>query len=88
MSVVKPLSPRVCSVVPLDDYVLLVRFKDGAIKRFDMKPYLHLPVFQRLTRDALFFKAHVQNGTVVWNECVDFSPESLHRLGQPATDIQ
>ncbi len=77
----KPLLPRVSEVQPQDDYTLLVTFKDGAVKRFDVKPYLEYPAFKRLKHNALFFKAHVEHGTVVWDDMLDLSPDSLYLHG-------
>ena len=46
-----------------------------------MKPYLHYPAFSPLTENGLFMRAHVANGTVVWNEEIDLSPDTLYLLG-------
>jgi Protein of unknown function (DUF2442) len=77
----KQLLPRVRHVKAQDDFMLLVTFSDGAVKRFDVKPYLEYPAFRRLKDSALFFKAHVDHGTVVWDDMLDLSPDSLYLQG-------
>jgi hypothetical protein len=36
------------SVEAVADYGLLLTFNSGERRRFDMRPYLHFPVFRRL----------------------------------------
>ena len=82
MSSISPLLPRVTQVQVLDNFELLLEFKDGSIKHFDVKPYLSLPAFKRLSAGGLFAKAHVQRGTVVWDEQLDLAPETLYLKSQ------
>lgn len=81
MTTAKPLLPRVARVQTLDDFELLVEFKDGAVKRFDVKPYLAFPAFERLKIGHLFDQAHVERGTVVWDPQLDLSPDTLYLQG-------
>jgi hypothetical protein len=78
MNTPKALLPRVSQVQALDDYWLRILFKDGAVKRFDVKPFLEFPAFQRLKKNSLFFNAHVAHGTVVWDDMIDLSPDTLY----------
>jgi hypothetical protein len=78
------MNPDVVSVQPQPDFCLLVAFSSGETKRFDVKPYLDYPVYQKLKQGNYFARAHVEHGTVVWNEQTDLSPDSLYLLGQPA----
>jgi Protein of unknown function (DUF2442) len=73
----KPTNPDVIAVTTQADYCLLVTFATGERKQFDVKPYLQYPVFQKLTQPGYFDKAHVEYGTVVWDEFTDLSPDSL-----------
>ena len=66
MNTLKPLLPKVTKVQALDDFELRLEFTDGSIRQFDVKPYLHFPAFERLKQGGLFAKAHIANGTVVW----------------------
>lgn len=87
MNTLKPLLPKVTKVQALDDFELRLEFTDGSIKQFDVKPYLHFPAFERLKQGGLFAKAHVANGTVVWDEKLDLAPETLFLKGVDPTEL-
>jgi hypothetical protein len=42
------------SVEAIPDFVLLLTFNSGEQRRFDMRPYLHYPVFCRLKNPGFF----------------------------------
>lgn len=69
---------EVISVVPEDDYKLLLNFDTGELRRFDMKPYLHYPVYRRLENKVFFELTQVQYGTVTWPGEIDIAPETLY----------
>lgn len=73
----------VISVVPHDDYVLEVAFRDGSVKMYDMKPEMTYPAFAALRDLPLFFQAHVEYGAVIWNDDIDIAPEHLYECGVP-----
>ena len=60
-----------------DDYKLLVTFKDGKTKIFDMKPWLKIPYFEKLKNPGFFKQARVENFTVAWPDEIDIDPETL-----------
>lgn len=72
------MNPRVKEVFVLENYHLLLIFKNHEQKIFDMKPYLSTGVFQRLRNPAFFSAAKVDHGTVVWSEEIDFDPDILY----------
>ncbi|MFM9194645.1 MAG: DUF2442 domain-containing protein [Planctomycetia bacterium] len=78
-----PQSPLVASVEPLDDHVLRVCFNDGVVKHYDVKPLLHLPIFQPLNDTGLFRQVHVVFGgyAVAWNADIDISEYELWQHG-------
>jgi hypothetical protein len=67
----------VVSVTAQTDYTLLLVFENGERRRFDMKPLLNKKPFSRLKDSALFLKATVAYGTVVWPGSIDIAPETL-----------
>lgn len=75
------LLPRVAEVEPLSDYVLLLTFKNGEKKTFDVRPLLALPVYKPLYNS--FNAAHVEYGTVVWPGDIGISPDKLYLQGVP-----
>jgi hypothetical protein len=73
----------IVTVKPLDDYGLQIKFSDGKMKQFDMKPYLDGPVFQILQNQEIFETAYVDYGTVVWcGGAIDMAPETLYMNGK------
>jgi len=49
-----------------DDFTLDLKFDDGSVKRFDMKPYLEYEVLQELKNLDYFKQVSVAFGTVTW----------------------
>lgn len=72
------MTPDVIAVEALPDYRLALRFANGEQKTFEMKPYLDYPVYRPLRDQALFAKALVDYGTVVWSQDIDMAPETLY----------
>jgi hypothetical protein len=73
-----PVNPRVKSVTVRKDYTLPITFANGEEKLFDVKPYLETGVFKSLKNVAMFTTAHAEYGTVVWQNNVDFDPDTLY----------
>jgi hypothetical protein len=65
------------------EYILLVTFKNGERRHFDMAPYLQYPVFQKLKNPAFFSLARVDYGTVTWPGDIDIAPETLYAFESP-----
>jgi len=76
------MTPDVVAVKALPDYILLAQFETGEWRRFDLRPYLHHPAFAALQDPALFWRAHVEHGTVTWTDEIDLSPDTLYLRGQ------
>ena len=71
---------RVVAVVPESNFHLSLLFTNHEKRRFDMRPYLDLPVFQSLENPSFFALASVSHGTVVWPRDIDIAPETLYNL--------
>lgn len=67
----------VTHVAALPGYRILVTFEDGKRGVYDMTPLLDRGVFRRLRDEALFRRASVDYGTVVWPGGLDVAPETL-----------
>jgi hypothetical protein len=69
------------------DYIIRLKFNDGAEGFVDLSGELHGPVFEPL-RDVEEFKSFrvdSEINTIVWENGADFAPEFLHdRLLVPA----
>ena len=70
-------------VEPKPDYLLLLTFKDGERRQFDMKPYLNIGIFRELRDIRLFNTVHVSFNTIAWDNEADFDPEVLYGKSQP-----
>jgi len=72
------MNPRVFSVTPKPDLRLELEFLDGRRASFDVSPFVHFPVFERLKDSAYFCRVKVDHGTVAWPGGVDFDPDILY----------
>jgi hypothetical protein len=62
-----------------DDYTLDITMSDQSIKRFDVRPYLHLGKFSELLDLVLFRQVRISFDTVQWSNGVDIDPELLEK---------
>ena len=68
----------VTSVIPTDNYELILTFASGETKIFDFKPLLNDEINQPL-RDIRFFKkAHIEFDSVAWSDAFDIDPKYLY----------
>ncbi|HMI64471.1 MAG TPA: DUF2442 domain-containing protein [Cyclobacteriaceae bacterium] len=77
------MNPRVAAVQYESPLKLLLTFTNKEVKEFDFSSYLNYPVFEILKDEAYCRKAKVLNGTVVWDEFVDFDPDTLYLESKP-----
>jgi hypothetical protein len=71
---------RVLEARYVRDYVIWLRFSDGAEGEVDLEDELYGEVFEPL-KDEDFFKRFVLNPewhTIAWSNGADFAPEFLH----------
>ena len=77
----------VISVTPQPSFQLLLTFANGEIRQFDMRPLLAMKPWSRIAAPALFAKAQVNYGTVVWPGGIDIAPETLLLDSVPAPNV-
>ncbi len=61
-----------------DDHTLDLKFNDGSLRRFDIKPYLEMDVFLELKDISYFSNVSIAYGTVHWPHEQDISPDTLY----------
>ncbi|MCD7753513.1 MAG: DUF2442 domain-containing protein [Clostridiales bacterium] len=79
------LQPRLLSVNPADDFILLLKYETGENRIFDVKPYLSGTWFAEL-RDVVYFRTVqlLPGGTGIhWKNGQDIAPHELYELSVP-----
>jgi hypothetical protein len=76
----------IISVTPSQDFQLLLVFANGETRRFDMGPLLAMKPWNRIATPAIFSRARVEYGTVVWPGEIDVAPETLYLDSVPITN--
>ena len=73
------LPPKLVEAVPLDGYVVHLRFEDGLAADVDLSYLLEFGgVFEPL-RDVEFFrKLFIEGPTIAWPNEADIAPETLY----------
>ena len=69
----------VTKVKPLDGYRLLLKFKNGEEKIFDLSPYLNIGKFAELRDVNLFNSVTVKFDSIEWANHLDLDPEFLYK---------
>ena len=76
----------VVCVVPRPDFQMDIEFENGEKRRFEMRPLLSMKPWDRISSLALFQRASVDYGTVVWPGDIDIAPETLYDDSEPVTE--
>jgi hypothetical protein len=69
----------IIDVKPQADYLLILTFKNGEKRQFDMKPYLETGIFQELKNVKLFNTVKTSFDSIEWDNEADFDPEVLYQ---------
>jgi hypothetical protein len=77
------MNPRVRAVRTSNDYTLTLTFENGEVKRFDVKPYLDIGIFQALKDLSVFNSVRSYLGSVQWQDGQDFCPDLLYKDSLP-----
>jgi len=77
------MNPRVAEVKPNPDYSLTLKFTNGEVRRFDVRPYLEKGIFRELKDIKLFNSVKASLGSVEWLNGQDLCPDTLYLDSQP-----
>jgi len=65
-------------VKPVENYLLLLTFENGEVRKFDMKPFLETGIFRELKDPSLFNTVRISFDSVEWDNEADVDPEVLY----------
>ncbi|MEJ2746878.1 MAG: DUF2442 domain-containing protein [Anaerolineae bacterium] len=77
------MNPRVVSVQPNPDHTITLKFTNGEIRLFDVKPYLDKGIFRELQEPGKFNSVKTFLGSVQWQGGQDFCPDTLYQGSIP-----
>lgn len=72
---------KVISVIPIDDFRLIVTFDNGEKRLSDIKPLLSKKVFAPLKNPEIFNNVYIEYGAVTWKadgEEIDICPDKMY----------
>jgi hypothetical protein len=73
----------VITVKVLPDYQLELKFTNGELRHFYMRPFLTMKPWNRIASPFQFERVKVEYGTVVWPGEIDIAPETLYDDSKP-----
>jgi hypothetical protein len=81
------VTPRVMSFTYLDGFRLLITFKNGEKRVFDVEPYLDKSPMTKLLHSVEYFhQAFCSGGTIEWPNGLNFCQDTFYEMGIPVAD--
>jgi Protein of unknown function (DUF2442) len=77
--------PSVTKAKYVKDYLIEIKFNDGAKKVIDFEPWLTGPIFRPLKSKHYFKKFFIDGPTIAWPNGVDITPETLYAAVEAKT---
>ena len=74
--------PTVSSVVPHEDYCVIVTYETGERKKFNVKPYIMGEWFGKLSDISVFNTVRPSGNTIEWVDGQDIAPHELYELSE------
>jgi hypothetical protein len=75
--------PLLINAKPIDDYKLVLTFKENETRMYDFKPNLNHKYYNQLSDFNLFKNVSVENGQIEWLTGQDFCPHTLYDKSIP-----
>ena len=80
------MNPRVAEVKYKHPYKLTLTLNNGELKEFDFVSYLNYPVYEKLKNPIFCSTVKVFLGTAVWDDDIDFAPDTLYLESKPVLE--
>jgi hypothetical protein len=80
-------NPRPIEVKAGENYKLLVKFENGALKIVNVEELLKLPSYAKLKNDEFFKQAKVEKKTVYWDDEIYIDPDYLYENGIEVNEL-
>lgn len=77
------MNPRVTNVKPNPDHTITIKFTNGEVRLFDVKPYLTKGIFRDLQDLSYFNSVKPVLGSIQWQGGQDFCPDTLYQVSTP-----
>ncbi|MCT7959609.1 DUF2442 domain-containing protein [Laspinema sp. D1] len=79
---------RIVSAKAIGDRLLLIKFTNQEVRKYDITPLLEKPMFVPLSNPVFFKNFRVELGGygLVWNDEIDISEYELWQNGIPVTE--
>ncbi len=68
----------VINVKPLNEYKLVITFKNNEVRLLDMTPYLDKGIYSELKDLSMFNTVHVSFDSIEWANRADLDPEFIY----------
>ena len=72
------MRPKAIEVKALKNYILKVKFNNGEVKFFDVKPYLNHNAFVELKDEKKFSTVKIAGLSIAWDNGADICPDELY----------
>ena len=72
------LRPKAVTIIPQNDYRLLITFNNDERRMFDVKPYLDFKPFSELKNPTLFSTVKPAGLSIEWIHGQDICPDELY----------
>jgi hypothetical protein len=81
--------PHIVEAEYTRDYVIKIKFDDGAVKIVDIESYVERGgVFSKLRDKEYFKRFFIDLNTICWPNGADIAPERLYEIGKEVMETQ
>ena len=81
------MNSRVLAVTYKSPFKLVLTFSNNEVKQFDLVHFLHYPIYSPLKAEFFCKKVATFNSTVIWNDFIDFDPDTLYPKSEAMDSI-